>query len=386
MGIPCMDTNEAHAVLVKEDLSYVHTSKSAAQIKATLPSKVSVADLEMSCDQLDLARAKAIYEEYGCIVIRGLNRKYCDDISAHAGQAFKEALEMLEAGYIEEVQNEGMRVGWTTPNGTLFIPAPAGHVRSKQVMVLGLDYFTAASMLKAATDETTLDIVQVLLGSPDIELFGKGQCFFKEGISAADGTGGSEARVSCDAEGAPRGGSSTARGAPGGNPKYLHQDSAYFMFAKQGACATLNYTVRTDRQKDNGPLYVVPGSHKHGHIPHVDTASHLGVSDEWSFDEALCVEGDAGDAVFFHIHTLHGSTPNRSAAPRASFINRYITPDDYQAFFATDQRMRSKARHEYESNLNAGRVAAKERHLIVRGRREWSASGVQCSLNAKVNH
>ena len=88
-------------------------------------------------------------------------------------------------------------------------------------------------------------------------------------------------------------------GRPGGNPKYLHQDSAYFMFGGEGVCATLNYTTRTDLARDNGPLYVIPGSHRHGHLPHVDTPSHLGLSSEWSFEDGICIEGDGGDAIFF---------------------------------------------------------------------------------------
>ena len=107
---------------------------------------------------------------------------------------------------------------------------------------------------------------------------------------------------------------------------------------------------------------------------------------EWSFADGLCVEGEAGDAIFFHIHTLHGSTPNRSSAPRATFINRYITPDDYQAFFATDVLMRAKARREYEAAVGRGALPPKERNLLVRGRRAWSADAVQTKIDARVNH
>ena len=114
------------------------------------------------------------------------------------------------------------------------------------------------------------------------------------------------------------------------------------MFGHDGAVASLSYAVNTSGALDNGPLYVVPGSHRLGHVPHRDTPSHLGVGDEWSFDDALRIDGAAGDTVFFHIHTLHGSTPNRSPAPRPTFINRYIEAGDYQAYFATDARMREE--------------------------------------------
>lgn len=45
-------------------------------------------------------------------------------------------------------------------------------------MVLGLDYLNSAAMLRAALDSKCLDLVAGILG-PNIELFGKGQMFFK---------------------------------------------------------------------------------------------------------------------------------------------------------------------------------------------------------------
>lgn len=166
----------------------------------------------------------------------------------------------------------------------------------------------------------------------------------------------------------------------------MHQDSAYFMFAKQGACATLNYAVDTSTQLDNGPLYVVPGSHRWGHIEHIDTPSHLGLDSRWTFEMGVPIDGTAGDAVFFNIHTVHGSTPNRSSKPRPSFINRYITADDYQTYFATDTVARKDARAKYEEGVALGMLPDKERNIIVRGRRVWNDAGPRWKMDARVNH
>ena len=97
-----------------------------------------------------------------------------------------------------------------------------------------------------------------LLGQSDVELFSKGQVFYKEG-----GLGGA-----------------------GANPKYMHQvghrarhipflipharprsllspcdrlrqDAAYFTFKKQGVCATLNYTTETTVRGGSLWLYIV---------------------------------------------------------------------------------------------------------------------------------
>lgn len=64
--------------------------------------------------------------------------------------------------------------GWVTSDGTLWIPAPQGYHRSRQPMVLGMDYYTSAVMLQAATDARCLDLVEAILG-PNVELYGKGQ-------------------------------------------------------------------------------------------------------------------------------------------------------------------------------------------------------------------
>ena len=337
----------------------------------TTSSIPQLTDLEINVEDLNhsdvLQRAKSIYDEHGVLVVRGLNRKHVKTIKAHADRIFKQSLTLLENGKAKEHINpaSGLSLGYLTPDQTLWIPAePNEKGRDKQVMVLGLDYLNSSALFDAATDNRTLDLVQLFLDDENIELFSKGQCFYKEGSPA-------------DAQRAS-------------NPKLMHQDSAYFMFAKQGACATLNYSVDTSTDIDNGPLYVVPGSHRNGHIAHVDTPSHLGLAENQGepvdFPGALVVNGEAGDAIFFNIHTVHGSTANRSPESRASFINRYITSDDYQTYFATDTVMRKEARAKYEEGVAIGMLPAKERNFIVRGMRSWDDDGPSWLLNEGVNH
>lgn len=94
----------------------------------------------------------------------------------------------------------------------------------------------------------------------------------------------------------------------------------------------------------------------------------------------------AGDTVFFHIHTLHGSTPNRSPSPRPTFINRYIEASDYQTYFATDAQMRTRAKAAYEAARDAGELPEKERGPMVRGERRWQAGGPAWKRDTRVNH
>jgi len=59
---------------------------------------------------------------------------------------------------------------------------------------------------------------------------------------------------------------------------------------------------------------MLTGSHRNGYVPHSDTASHLGLP-EWELDSpsAVCVEGEAGDAIFFHQHLVSSLSPGVGA-------------------------------------------------------------------------
>ena len=114
---------------------------------------------------------------------------------------------------------------------------------------------------------------------------------------------------------------------------------------------------------------MVPGSHKLGVLRHVDTFSHLGLDpDIWTFAKAVPIEGRAGDAIFFHINTIHGSPENHAQGPRPVFIHRYRRADDYVVVNATGTANRGEAEQ---------RVAAakKENQLgfMVRGSRRYEA-------------
>ncbi|MCC7493347.1 MAG: phytanoyl-CoA dioxygenase family protein [Fimbriimonadaceae bacterium] len=286
---------------------------------------VTVADLEFQAANLDVARAAAVYREHGALVVRGLMQPYVDRIRADIMQAVDAAVALLpQARQIDE--------GWSTPDGTLFIPAPAGFHRDRQVMVSSCRYQTSAEFFRSAFDPTALDLVEAILG-PDVELFMNGQCLVKEPV--------------------------------GGHAKHLHQDAGYFEHKYEGPCAILSYAVPTDLV--NGALYVVPGSHKLGMLRHVDTTSHLGLDPaEWSWDDALPICGEPGDSIFFHVKTIHGSPSNHSQGPRPVFIHRYRAAADYVVISATSAAKRAAA----EQHVAA---AKKENQLgfMVRGTRRW---------------
>lgn len=288
---------------------------------------VTIREIEVFADSLDPRRAAEIYDEHGCLVVRGLMNRYLPELQRDIEAAAQTAISLLD-------QAKQVPEGWVTPDGTLFLPAPHHYPRDKQIMVLAVNYYNSGAFFRASFDDRTLDLVEAILG-PNIELFMNGQCLYKEPV--------------------------------GGHPKHLHQDSAYFEHRFNGPVAILSYVVDTNLQ--NGALYVVPGSHRLGQLRHVDTFSHLGLEEnEWPWERALPVEGNAGDAIFFHYRTIHGSQENHSEKPRPVFINRYRRPDDYIVIGGTTAANRADAEKKAEA---APQVKKGDRGLMVRGFRPY---------------
>ena len=283
-------------------------------------------ELEVFADDLDIEKAAAIYKEHGCLVVRGLMKPYVDTMYKDIMATVDQAIALLG-------QAEKRVEGWITPNGCLFLPAPEGFKRDKQIMTVGINYLTSATFLQSALDPRALDIIETILG-PNIELFHNGQSLVKEAV--------------------------------GGHPKHLHQDSAYFEHRFEGPVAILNYAV--DTNLENGALHVVPGSHRMGQLEHIDTFSHLGLDeDEWPWEASTPIEGKAGDSIFFHVKTVHGSKPNYSDSPRPVFINRYRRPDDYVIISATTTENRAEA----EKHAAEARKTDSQRGIMARGVRVY---------------
>jgi phytanoyl-CoA hydroxylase len=287
---------------------------------------ISVSDIEVFADTLDVAHAAAIYQEQGCLVVRGLMKPYIEAIAREVEQVADTARALYDQVRFQE------GIGWYTPDNTLWIPAPAGYGRERQIMVLALRYTTSGAFLQSALDKNAVDLVEAILG-PNIELFLDGQCLYKEHV--------------------------------GGHPKNLHQDSAYFEHRYDGPVASLNYVVDTDLV--NGALHVVPGSHKLGQLEHIDTFSHLGLDpDAWPWEKSLPICGKAGDAIFFHYRCIHGSKENHSENPRPVFIHRYRRPDDFVTVGAATAAARK------EAEKHAAEVKKQNQQgLMVRGVRHY---------------
>ena len=82
---------------------------------------------------------------------------------------------------------------------------------------------------------------------------------------------------------------------------------------------------------ENGPLQVVPGSHKGEIYDLWHDGIFTGAVDDavtrFCLDNAVTCTGHAGSLCLMHTRLLHGSAPNLSARPRTLFITVYSAED-----------------------------------------------------------
>jgi len=105
-----------------------------------------------------------------------------------------------------------------------------------------------------------------------------------------------------------------------------HQDYSYWTRTKPVAHLTCWCTL-DEATKENGCLQYIAGSHKWGLLPKPALAGDMeairnSLSDEQKkqFDHPQLAEVKAGEAVFHHALTLHGSGENKSERPRRAYV------------------------------------------------------------------
>jgi hypothetical protein len=105
-----------------------------------------------------------------------------------------------------------------------------------------------------------------------------------------------------------------------------HQDYSYWTRTKPVAHLTC-WCGLDDATKENGCLQYIPGSHRWGLLPKPVIAGELqGIKDfldeeqKRQFEHPRFAEVKAGEAIFHHSLTLHGSGANTSSRPRRAFV------------------------------------------------------------------
>ncbi|MEO7801675.1 MAG: phytanoyl-CoA dioxygenase family protein [Ginsengibacter sp.] len=104
-----------------------------------------------------------------------------------------------------------------------------------------------------------------------------------------------------------------------------HQDYSYWTRTKPLAHITC-WCGLDDSTKENGCLQYVPGSHRWGLLDKPELAGDmLGIENFLTSEQSkefkpIPVETKAGEAIFHHPLTLHGSGENKSDKPRRAFV------------------------------------------------------------------
>ncbi len=114
-----------------------------------------------------------------------------------------------------------------------------------------------------------------------------------------------------------------------GSPVEWHQDWAFYPHSNDDLAAV--GIMLDDIDEDNGPMQIVPGSHKGPIFDHHVDGRFCGAIDATTPGLKLatarpCV-GPAGSITIHHVRAVHGSAPNRSGRPRRFLLHQYRCAD-----------------------------------------------------------
>ena len=113
---------------------------------------------------------------------------------------------------------------------------------------------------------------------------------------------------------------------PGALGQPWHQDAFYFPFDRGPQIGV--WLAVSEARRDNGPLWVLPGSHRepvhdvvpdrreHANFAYVEIVDH-------DMSAAVPVLMQPGDLLLFHSHLMHRSTDNGSRTQRAAMVYHY---------------------------------------------------------------
>ena len=114
-----------------------------------------------------------------------------------------------------------------------------------------------------------------------------------------------------------------------GSPVEWHQDWAFYPHTNDDLLAV--GVMLDDCTSDNGPLLVVPGSHRGPVFDHHAGGYFCGAIDPAAIrDEIACavpLTGRAGSMSFHHVRLVHGSAQNVSSLPRTLLLYEYGAAD-----------------------------------------------------------
>ena len=108
-----------------------------------------------------------------------------------------------------------------------------------------------------------------------------------------------------------------------------HQDKWYFNHQYKTEMTVGTWTAIDAADRDNGCLYVIPGSHTYGILAHEDLEgsqqSEFKIAREARDADGVAVEAPPGAVVWFNNQLLHKSTDNHSERFRRCNVAHYIS-------------------------------------------------------------
>jgi hypothetical protein len=118
--------------------------------------------------------------------------------------------------------------------------------------------------------------------------------------------------------------------APGGGAAVeWHQDWAFYPHTNDDVLAV--GMLLEDTAEENGPLMVVPGTHRGPVLDHHQGGVFCGAIDPrdplFEKDQAVSLTGRAGTITVHHARTLHGSAPNHSDRARLLLLYECMAAD-----------------------------------------------------------
>ncbi len=119
--------------------------------------------------------------------------------------------------------------------------------------------------------------------------------------------------------------------AGGGAKVKWHQDIAFYPHTNVGTCQFLVFLE--DVGPEQGPLQIIPGSHKGPIYAHYDTqrvwTGAIKDADlaNTQMNKAVTLTGKAGTVSVHHSCTIHGSSRNMSTSNRPAFVITYNAAD-----------------------------------------------------------
>ena len=125
------------------------------------------------------------------------------------------------------------------------------------------------------------------------------------------------------------GGKVNMKAAGYGAPVEWHQDWAFYPHTNDDVLAV--GILIDDMTADNGPLTMIPGSHRGPVYDHHADGAFCGAINpgnaDIDFASAVAVTAPAGSITVHHARLSHGSAINRSAAPRRLLLFEYAAAD-----------------------------------------------------------